>query len=310
MENRKVRAPSGVVVEEIETLPMSLTLKLKVGKHRICSHVELGSLEVQLTAIMSSLSVLEHCHSQMKGSWQANLLNASIQELSALRHLVLKFARRAPLLEAEESTSSDTLARWAGGPSQLEDPDQMRLSSDPSMSEDSVGGGLNAPPSAPTSAEHVTSRTSKSSSKSRSSKSSGSSGSPKSNESAGAADSTGSATKTRFRPSKLFSAMKGLLSKKKSRVEVNNDDQDDGEDDDPIDSESDEENRDVMSSVMPSRPGPAPPFRSGAAPPRYPCHSLGPQQHTVPPGPIRTAAQFRNARHSSAGVVHQRYQRS
>lgn len=30
----KVRAPSGVVVEEIETLPMSLTLKLKVGKHR------------------------------------------------------------------------------------------------------------------------------------------------------------------------------------------------------------------------------------------------------------------------------------
>ena len=42
----------------------------------------------------------------------------------------------------------------------------------------------------------------------RSSKSSGSSGSPKSNESAGAADSTGSATKTRFRPSKLFSAMK------------------------------------------------------------------------------------------------------
>ena len=30
----QVRAPSGVVVEEIETLPMSLTLKLKVGKHR------------------------------------------------------------------------------------------------------------------------------------------------------------------------------------------------------------------------------------------------------------------------------------
>ena len=30
----EVRAPSGVVVEEIETLPMSLTLKLKVGKHR------------------------------------------------------------------------------------------------------------------------------------------------------------------------------------------------------------------------------------------------------------------------------------
>jgi len=298
MENRKVRAPSGVVVEEIETLPMSLTLKLKVGKHRICSHVELGSLEVQLTAIMSSLSVLEHCHSQMKGTWQANLLNASIQELSALRHLVLKFARRAPLLEAEESTSSDTLAHWAGG-SQLEDPDQMRLSSDPSMSEDSVGpGGLAAPPSAPTSADGVTSRTSKS----RSSKSSGSSSSPKSDESAGAADSTGRATKTRFRPSKLFSAMKGLLSKKKSRVEVNNDDQDDGEDDDPIDSEDEEQ--DVMSSVMPSRP--APPFRSGAAPPRYPCHSLTQQQHTTPS--IRTAAQFRNARQGAG--VNQRYQRS
>lgn len=291
-----MRAPSGVVMEEIETLPMSLTLKLKVGKHRICSHVELGSLEVQLTAIMSSLSVLEHCHSQMKGTWQANLLNASIQELSALRHLVLKFARRAPLLEAEESTSSDILARWAGG-SQLEDPDQMRLSSDPSMSisEDSVGAP-NAPPSAPTSADGVTSRNSK---KSRSSKSSGST--PESDESAGAADSTGRATKTRFRPSKLFSVMKGLLSKKKSRVEVNNDDEDD---DDPIDSESDE--GDVMSSVMPSRP--APPFRSRAAAPRYPCHSLTQQQQQQLTTPCsRTAAQFRNA-HQGVGV-NQRYQR-
>ena len=39
---------------------------------RICSHVELGSLETQLTAIMNSMSIIEHCYSQMKhNSYQA-----------------------------------------------------------------------------------------------------------------------------------------------------------------------------------------------------------------------------------------------
>eukprot|EP00913_Durusdinium_trenchii_P011494 g10792.t1 len=90
MDERRVNC---LAMGEVQKLPMSMTLKLRVGRHRITSHVELGTLEVQLTAIMSSLSVLEHCHSQMKNSVQASLLHSTIQELSALRHVVLKFGR-------------------------------------------------------------------------------------------------------------------------------------------------------------------------------------------------------------------------
>ena len=68
--------------------------------------MELGSLETQLTAIMNSMSIIEHCYSQMKhNSYQAMpptvcllvceaaMLQTSMQEFAALRHLVLKFAR-------------------------------------------------------------------------------------------------------------------------------------------------------------------------------------------------------------------------
>eukprot|EP00435_Cladocopium_sp_Y103_P070199 s656_g34.t1 len=274
----KTKAASRGSMEVLDTLPMSLTLKLKVGKHRICSHVELGSLEVQLTAIMSSLSILEHCHSQMKGTWQANMLNSSIQELSALRHLVLKFARRLPLLEAEESTSSDNLARWAGG-FQLEEPHQMRVSS---SSEDSVSCPMNGVPSAPTSATSITSQQSGPALKDKSScKSSSSSGSPAANAGdacgASVASSRGEKTKGpgRFRAPRILSVMKGLLSRKQTRVQTLNNHSDDDDDDDNhgIDSESDNEGMDVMSSVVPHDP--VPPNRVfNAVPPRSPCRDL------------------------------------
>lgn len=252
---------------EVHTLPMSLTLKLKIGKHRICSYVELGSLEVQLTAIMSSLSILEHCHSQMKGIWEGNMLNSSIQELTALRHLVLKFARRLPLLEAEEVASSDNLGKWTEG-LQHEEP-QMRACS---SSEDSVSPcGV---PSAPTSATSFTSQQSPEL-KDKFCKSSSSSGSPAERLGSSCASSTSHAScetkKGRFRAPRILSAVKGLLSRKQSRVQTlkHNSDDDDDDDDHGIDYESDEE-MDAMSSVMPN---PVPPHRVfNAVPPR--CKSV------------------------------------
>ncbi|CAL1138797.1 unnamed protein product [Cladocopium goreaui] len=266
----KTEAASRGSTEVLHTLPMSLTLKLKVGKHRISSHVELGSLEVQLTAIMSSLSILEHCHSQMKGTWEANMLNSSIHELSALRHLVLKFARRLPLLEAEEFASSDHLGRWTEG-LQLEEPHQMRASS----SEDSVSGpSCSGVPSAPTSATSFTSQQSCPLKDKSSSKSSNSSGSPADDhrlngDLLGSADGASAASggeKTRRFRARILSVMKGLLSRKQTRVQTlknHSDDDDDDDDNHGIDSESDE-GMDVMSSVVP-----VPPHRVvNAVPPR------------------------------------------
>lgn len=243
MDERRVNC---LAMGEVQKLPMSMTLKLRVGRHRITSHVELGTLEVQLTAIMSSLSVLEHCHSQMKNSVQASLLHSTIQELSALRHVVLKFGRRTPLHE-EENSGSDCLAEWAGCGEDESAKDMTKSS----ISEELPP----AEPSAPTAESNEANEADEAEEVEKSTgsgrvKSSGKSG--------------------LFRAPKLFSVMKGFISKKPSRVDVQAHEED--EEDEVISSDSDEGNQgnqDIMSSVVPL-PGTV----GRPAPPRHFCRQL------------------------------------
>ncbi|CAE7222967.1 hypothetical protein AK812_SmicGene28987 [Symbiodinium microadriaticum] len=89
-------------------MPMQVKFVINFGRKRFACNLEMGRFDLQLTTLMSTLSVLEHCSNAAGEESEAAFMQCQIEQLNSIRHAVLKSARKMPIEEEAAPTGTES----------------------------------------------------------------------------------------------------------------------------------------------------------------------------------------------------------